>query len=224
MYEFRAYRYRGRRAVTRFVLRIGSNDPNTWCAAIFIPTAINSPEHGELLAAVGRVLGRMESLFSFASVHRSPVLVANVIRTLDHAHLSGRQGEGPRVTTQATRLLSGGAYVEFGALSETDDYGSSEAVRQVRRSIRAPRLPAFIGSSGRVQFLASEDSGLGRDVKVQLYGESPDLIFESIAASPLRLVILSLRARGNVAHHTVPRALHSRRAGTSSSEPIPSAR
>lgn len=195
LYEYRAYRYRGRRAVTRFVLRTGSNDPKSWSAAVFIPTAINSPEHGELLDAVGRVLRRMENLFSFGGVHRSPVLVANVIRTLDHAHLTRPQGEGPRVTTQTTRLLSGGAYVEFGTLSETDDYGSSAAVRQVRRSIRAPQLPAFIGSSGRVQFLASEASGLGRDVKVQLYGEDKRIrIWRQLSSAEVWTILDALRA------------------------------
>lgn len=195
LYEFRAFRYRARRAVTRFVLRRGGSGPTDWVAAVFIPVAIDSPEHEQILGRVDRTLERLLGLFDFDRVRARPVAIANVIRNLDHA----RGGEGavaaPPVTTQSTRLLSAGSYVEFGALSSSEDYRNSTAVRRVRRSIRSPQLPDFVGSSGKLQFPAGPASGLDRDVKVHLFGEDRRIrIWRQLTATEVWSILDLLRS------------------------------
>lgn len=195
LYEFRAYRFRARRAVTRFVLRLGGADPATWVAAVFIPVAINSPEHEQILGRVDETLERLLELFDFDEVRRTQVVIANVIKNLDQARGAGSAGGAPPVTTQATRLISGGSYVEFGSLSSTDDYRSATAVRRVRRSIRSPQLPDFVGSSGKLQFLAGQANGLGRDVKVQLFGEDKRIrIWRQLTAAEVWGILDVLRS------------------------------
>jgi hypothetical protein len=195
LYEFRAYRYRPARAVTRFVLRRGGSDPAAWVAAVFIPVAINSPEHEQILGRVDETLEGLLELFDFDQVRSHQVAIANVIRNLDHAHGAGSAGATPPVTTQTTRLTSGGSYVEFGTLSSSDDYRSSTAVRRVRRSIRSPQLPDFVGSSGKLQFLAGQASRLARDVKVQLFGEDKRIrIWRQLTASEVWGILDVLRS------------------------------
>ena len=193
LYEFRAYRYRAKRAVTRFVLKTGDGHPKTWAAALLVPIAIDSPEHEELQQRVSRTLRRLVTLFDFKALQRQPVPIANVIKKIDQAGLAGGSGV-PRLTTQSTRLLSGGAYVEFAATSIHDDYRSSGPVRAVRRSIGDPQLAQFTGSSGSLEFLKDPSNGLSRDVKVQLYGSDKRLrIWKQLTAAEVWTILDTLR-------------------------------
>lgn len=193
LYEWRAFRYRAKRTVTRFVLRTGDDDTATWSAALLIPIAINSPEHQELQTQVARTLRRLKPLADFKALQRQPVPIANVIKKIDQAGLASGKG-GPRVTAQATRLLSGGAYVEFASTSHHDDYRASGPVRAVRRSIGDPQLEQFIGSNGSLEFLKHLSNGLSRDVKVQLYGIDKRVrIWKQLTASEVWTILDTLR-------------------------------
>jgi hypothetical protein len=193
LYEFRAYRYRAKRAVTRFVLRIGDDDPRSWAAALLIPIAFNSPEHEELKQQVERTLKRLATVADFAALQAEPVPIANVIKKIDQAGLGTGRGKPP-VTAQSTRLLSGGAFVEFGSTSLHDDYRRSTAVRNVRQSIGAPQLGQFTGSSGSLELKQRPSNGLSRDVKVQLYGEDRRVrIWKQLTAAEVWTILDTLR-------------------------------
>lgn len=193
LYEFRAYRYRAKRAVTRFVLRTGDDDQATWSAALLIPIAINSPEHEELQDQVAQTLGRLAPLADFKALQHQPVAIANVIKKIDQAGLTSGNG-GPRVTTQSTEFFSGGASVRFSARSLHDDYRTSGPVRAVRRSIGGPQLEQFVGSNGSLEFLQHPSNGLSRDVKVQLYGTDRRVrIWKQLSAEEVWAVLDTLR-------------------------------
>ncbi len=194
LYEFRAYRYRAKRAVTRFVLRTGTSDPATWAAALLIPIAFNSPEHEALQEQVARTLGRLTALADFRALQRQPVPIANVITKLDQAGLAPGGG-GPHVTAQSTRFLSGGSYVEFASTSHHEDYRSSGPVREWRRAMRGPQLAQFTGSNGSLEFLKHPSNGLSRDVKIQLYGTDRRVrIWKQLTAAEVWAILDTLRS------------------------------
>ncbi|HET9405861.1 MAG TPA: hypothetical protein VFO39_01360 [Candidatus Sulfotelmatobacter sp.] len=152
IYEYRAYRMRGDRIVTRFQLR-----PTDGLAAIFVQIAVDDEEHKTAVETVKRTVERCWSFDEF-----TPTSIANAIKKLDNEALNSES-----ITAQSTRLNSGAAYVEFGASSARSGYVDSTAVRDVRRSVRQG---SFTGTNGRYIVPVATEEQAGRRVRVQMYG------------------------------------------------------
>ncbi|HYH45391.1 MAG TPA: hypothetical protein VEG34_06850 [Thermoanaerobaculia bacterium] len=184
-YRFQAYRYRADRAVTRFELRIGKSP----VAALFVPIAVNLPEHKDVIAAARETLDKLVE--GVEELWRKSVAVGNVIKRLDQERIAPQQG-GPRVQTHSTRLVGGGAYVEFASLSGSDDYTQSAPVREVRLAIQPKQLGKFEGATGSFEML--KDDRLSRDVRVQLYGKEKRIrIWKQLAADEVWEILGLLR-------------------------------
>jgi hypothetical protein len=151
-YEFRAYRMRGDRLVTRFEIR-----PSDGLAAAFLQMAVEEDEHKVALENIKKVVGRLWSFDEF-----EPMAVAKAIKTLDAEALNNKG-----VSAHSTRLNSGDAYVEFGVRSAQSSYQDSTPVRDARRAVR---LGSFTGMHGTFVVPTGDDSDAVRKVRVQLYG------------------------------------------------------
>ena len=153
VYEYRAYRMRGDRIVTRFELR-----PSDRLAAIFVQIAVDEDEHKTAVETVKLTVERCWSFDEF-----TPISVANAIKRLDSQALNTEA-----IKAQSTRLNAGGAYVEFGASSAQSGYLDSTAVRDVRRAVRPA---SFTGMNGRFILPVSTQEGSERKVRVQLFAK-----------------------------------------------------
>jgi hypothetical protein len=153
LYDFRAYRIRSERSVTRFVAR-----PSGGLAAIFVQTAWDEDEHADLIQDVRTVVGRVVPFDDL-----QPLPVAGAIKKLDAQSLVATD-----VVAHATRLSAAGAYVEFAATSATVGYQDVGPVREVRQAVQ-PR--SFVGINGNFMLLCNRHNGNARAVRVQLYGE-----------------------------------------------------
>ena len=128
-YQFRAFRGRSVREVMRFEIR-----PQDDMAALFIPKAINSPEHQAAIATAKEVVGHVLDYSTLESQH---LLVGRIIRNFDQALTFG--SSDVKASPQVSRLRSGGAYVEFGATSTNGSYFDSSDVKACARSSAARR-------------------------------------------------------------------------------------
>lgn len=153
VYDFRAYRIRSERAVTRFVVRPSDN-----VAAIFIQTPWNEEEHDEVISDVTTVVARV---IPFDDLR--PFAIATAIKKLDAISLNSRG-----VVAHATRLSSSGAYIEFGSTSARLGYQDVGPVREVRQAVK-PR--SFVGLNGNFMLPCADRNGDTRSVRVQLIGE-----------------------------------------------------
>jgi hypothetical protein len=151
-YEYRAYRMRGDRLVTRFELR-----PSDGLAAAFIQIAVDDEEHKRALEIVRATINRLWSFDEF-----EPFPIANAIKKLDTRAL-----ENDGITAQSTRLNSGDAYVEFGARSALSGYQDSTPVRDVRRAVRQA---SFTGMNGRFSLPLDSGNDADRKVRIQMFG------------------------------------------------------
>lgn len=152
IYEYRAYRMRGDRLVTRFEVR-----PSDGLAAAFIQIAVDEDEHKTALETVKATVERAWQFDEF-----EPFPISNAIKKLDTRAL-----DNDRITAQSTRLNSGDAYVEFGARSAQSGYQDSTAVREVRRAVRQG---SFTGTNGRYSVRVSSSNHAERNVRIQMFG------------------------------------------------------
>jgi hypothetical protein len=194
VYEFRAYRFRPERTVTRFELRLPERREER-AAAIFVPVAIASDEHQETVAKVEQ---KIASILDFEALRRNRVKISQVIKNLDQARVAHQQGATSTLHTQSIRLTGGGGYVEFGSESQTGDFLTAGPVREVRLAIGRPDLIAFTGSSASFEF--EENPGtLSRQARVQLYGEAKRVrIWRQLTADDVWAILRILRQFENV--------------------------
>ena len=176
-YQFRAFRGRSVREVMRFEI-----NPKDHMAALFIPKAINSPEHRTSIAKARDVVGRV---LDYAALEKDHLLVGRIIRNLDQELTFG--GGTIDASPQRTRLRSGPAYVEFGATSNSGTYFDSGDVKIVREVIRTERdVKAFEGTSGTFRF-----AGLGR---VELLAEDDRIrLWSSLTAERVWWILRTLK-------------------------------
>jgi hypothetical protein len=150
-YEFRAYRIRSDRSVTRFVAR-----PKDGLAAIFIQSAWDEDEHQTLLRDISDVVNK---IVPFDSLQR--LVIEKAIKQLDGDALN-RSG----VVVQSTRLSAAGAYIEFASTSTSGGYQEIGVVRDVRRAVQPKQ---FTGTNG--SFLVPRSDSDPQKIRVKLYGE-----------------------------------------------------
>jgi hypothetical protein len=150
-YEFRAYRMRAERSVTRFEIR-----PKDGLAAIFLQIAVDEEEHE---TAVENVKSTVSRVWPFDDLEA--LSIGTAIKKLD-----ARSLEKKDVTANSTRLSAAGAYVEFGATSARDGYQDFTPVRDVRKAVRAA---SFSGMNGNFMVGTTDVGGAKRQVRIQLY-------------------------------------------------------
>jgi hypothetical protein len=153
VYEFRAYRIRSERAVTRFVARPYDN-----IAAIFVQAPRDEEEHDSAISDVKTVVSRVITYDELQEL-----AIASAIKKLDAASL-----DSPTIVARTTRLSSAGAYVEFASTSANLGYQDIGPVREVRQAVR-PR--SFVGLNGSFMLPCADRNGDTRSVRAQLYGE-----------------------------------------------------
>jgi hypothetical protein len=176
IYEFRAYRIRSERAVTRFVAR-----PSESLAAIFIQAPWDEDEHGR---AINDVKASVSRVIAFDELQE--LAIASAIKRLDTASLSSSS-----IVAHATRLSSSGAYVEFAATSAKLGYQEIGPVREVRRAVKPHN---FVGLNGNFMLPCTDRNGDTRAVRVQLYGEQRRLkLAHQMTASEVWSVIQLIR-------------------------------
>jgi len=160
--EYRAFLKIERRIITRFEAH-----PSYGLAALFVPTPVDEREHQTAINEARRVIGL---LLDLPALLRGQCEISVVSRNLDQQNLPNNRTPNPPVKTQKSRLTSGAAYVEFAATSTNKAFWESQAVRNVRNSVRTPQqLLAFKGTEG--SFIFQEEIGLTRPLRAQLYGE-----------------------------------------------------
>jgi hypothetical protein len=150
-YEFRAYRMRGDRLVTRFEVR-----PSDGLAAAFLQIAVEEEEHKNAFDRIKTTVGRVWDFDEF-----EPFAIAKAIKTLDAQALNGNA-----VTAHSTQLNSGEAYVKFGVRSVQSSYQDSTPVREARRAVR---IASFTGMHG-VFVVPTGDGNAQRKARVQMFG------------------------------------------------------
>lgn len=153
IYEFRAYRIRSDRSVTRFVAR-----PKDGLAAIFIQSAWDEEQHQKPLREIRDVVNK---LIPFEGLQR--LVIEKAIKKLDGEALS-RAG----VVAQSTRLSAAGAYVEFASTSTVGGYQEIGAVRDVRRAVQPKQ---FTGTNGSFLLPRGDSDSDTQKIRVKLYGE-----------------------------------------------------
>lgn len=153
IYEFRAYRIRSDRSVTRFVAR-----PKDGLAAIFIQSAWDEEEHQTLLREIRDVVNK---IIPFDGLQR--LVIEKAIKKLDGEALS--RGS---VVAQSTRLSAAGAYVEFASTSADGSYQEIGAVRSVRRAVQPQQ---FTGTNGSFLLPRGGSESDTQKIRVKLYGE-----------------------------------------------------
>ncbi len=157
-YELRAYRKQADRSIMRFEFRFDKA-----LAAVFMQIPWNRAEHElaikEAIEA-GTMLVGMSNLAPFST--------STAIKKLDQAQLVAKGSKDNKVTTQRTRLSDAGVYVEFASTSEDRGYRESQAVRQVRLSLRTA---SFTGTSGSFLYDVDGPKGAAPTVRIDLFGE-----------------------------------------------------
>jgi len=150
-YEFRAYRMRGDRLVTRFEVR-----PFDGLAAAFLQIAVEEEEHK---TALEKVKATVERLWNFDEFE--PLAIAKAIKALDAQALKDNT-----VTAHSTQLNHGEAYLKFGVRSAQSSYQDSTPVREARRAVR---LASFTGMHG-IFVVPTADGDAQRKARVQMFG------------------------------------------------------
>ena len=153
IFEFRAYRVRSERAVTRFVARPSDN-----IAAIFVQAPRDEDEHD---GAIGDVKAVVSRVMAFDELQE--LAIASAIKKLDAASL-----DSSTIVARATRLSSAGAYVEFASTTANLGYQDIGPVREVRQAVK-PR--SFVGLNGSFILPCTDRNGETRCIRAQLYGE-----------------------------------------------------
>jgi hypothetical protein len=162
-YEYRAYRRVERRAVTRFEAR-----RDLGLAALFIADPIQGDEHAR---AVAEAMTTIERFVNLSALEANQLDISVVSRNMDQRNVPSNRMPKPSITTQKTRLSSGGSYVEFAASSKDKGYAEENAIRDVRKAIKKPQLPSFQGATGVFVFQPGAGGGaIDRPLRVQLYG------------------------------------------------------
>lgn len=164
-YEYRAWRRIERRAITRFEAHLDKK-----LAGLFIANPIEGAEHQTAVDEAKRVIGLLMDL---PALERGQLDISVVSKNLDQQNVPSSATPNPEVKAQKSRLVSGGAYVEFAANSRDKAYWEEPAIQNVRRSVRTPQLAAFQGSDGVFVFQEGPGSDrLDRPLRVQLYGRT----------------------------------------------------
>lgn len=172
-YEFRAYRQVLKRALLRLVVY-----PSARKAGLFIQIPLGDPEHvkaREIAAELGAKLFDWK-LLKLASISKA-------IKSLDQADLNAAQedNEHGRMQSQNTKFAAGGATVEFDADPAIVVWKRVDAVRQVRRALRAKD---FTGQSGKFIVDLKTGAGMNRSVNMSMEGKSKRIYFRSQMTSP----------------------------------------
>ncbi len=158
-FEFRAYRERPDRSVMRFVVR-----PKLRLAAAFMQIPWTRAAHEEALEEVRAKTG---ALVDWGTL--SPFSASDTIKNLDQIELAETAAPPSKISAQRTRLSDAGNYVEFASSTEKP-YKQSQAVRLVRRAVKTED---FRGTVGAFLYQAVTPTGLGRTVRMEIFGEDP---------------------------------------------------
>jgi hypothetical protein len=162
-FEYRAYRRVEQRIITRFEAHLDKG-----LAGLFIPKPIQGSEHQTAINEAMRVL---EQLLDLQTLQEGQLDVSIISKNLDQANATGNQQLKPAITTQKSRLSSGGSYVEFAAEDNDKGYGDEPAIQNVRLSVRSQQLKSFQGTESVFIFQPESTPGsLTRPLRVQLYG------------------------------------------------------
>ena len=179
-YEFRAHRGRAIREVMRFEVR-----PSDGLAAMFVPEPIHSKEHKEAYDLVRRTIDRV---LSFSALEKRRLAVGSIIKNLDQA-LTFDADAAEKIRPRSTRLRSGGAYVEFSALSQEGSYFDSPGVFRLRTALRTDEdLKVFEGATGAFRF--------GDQGRVELFADDRRIrLWSSLTAAGVWSILRVLRDR-----------------------------
>lgn len=162
-FEYRAYRRVEQRVITRFEAHL-----NKGLAGLFIPKPIQGSEHQ---MAINEAMYVLEELLDLQALKSGELDVSMISKNLDQANATGNQQLKPAITTQKSRLSSGGSYVEFAAEDNDKGYGDEPAIQNVRLSVRSQQLSSFQGAESVFIFQPENVHGsLTRPLRVQLYG------------------------------------------------------
>lgn len=162
-YEYRAYLRVEQRAITRFEAHLDKG-----LAGLFIPNPIQGSEHQSAINEAMRVL---EQLLDLQILQSGQLDVSIISKNLDQANATGNQQSKLAITTQKSRLSSGGSYIEFAAEDNDKGYGEEPAIQNVRLSVRSQQLRSFQGAESVFIFQPESFPGsLSRPLRVQLYG------------------------------------------------------
>lgn len=153
LYDFRAWRHSSERSVMRFELR-----PSEKTAAAFFQVPVGSPNHKTARDQLWETVHQLFPELQLPSFNMSEAMTR-----LDEEQLAG----GADLRTQQARWSGQGAYVEFGATSEAHGYRDVEEIREVRLALRTMNVS---GDTATMVFEAPGEKGVGREIRVQLYG------------------------------------------------------
>jgi len=158
IYEYRAYREQPKRSVMRFEWPFGDD-----VAAAFLQIPWNEDDHNAALQEIWQELRG----FGFDRA-LAQISLDELIRALD-------ESDAPEddVTVQSTSLSTPGARVDFASTIPGKDYKESEAVAAVHRAVEHRE---FGGERGVFVF-KSDNNGITRNVKIQMYGASNRIRF-----------------------------------------------
>ncbi|KAG1647542.1 N-acetylgalactosamine-6-sulfatase [Nymphon striatum] len=205
-YQFRAFLGRTTREVMRFEIRAER------LAALFVPKPINSNAHVSAVATADATIKRLLADFSPTDT-KQRIKTDAVIRNLDQALSLDRSGNAPEIESQSTRLQDDLAYVEFAARTSEGSYRSSDAVKNVRESIRTDdQIGDFAGVAGTFRFVRPKDLG-----RVGVFGDGRLRLWKSLEEQDVWHIIREL-----VAHEQAggcPRLERTRFAPTTSGGP-----
>lgn len=163
-YWYKAHRLDDQRAVTRFEAHVDRK-----LAGLFLPQPVQGEEHTQAFNAAHTVIGL---LLDLKELKANQFDMAIVSKNMDQRNVPSNNGKKPSVQTQRSRLVSGGAYVEFAATSPERSYHDEPAIQDVRNAVRDGQLDAFQGGEGVFWFEGNgSDLALTRRLRVQLYGD-----------------------------------------------------
>jgi hypothetical protein len=163
-YWYRAHRLDEQRTVTRFEAHVDRR-----LAGLFLPQPVQGEEHKIVYEAARTVIGL---LLDLPELEANQLDMAIVSKNMDQQNMPVNNGQRPPVQAQRSRLISGGAYVEFAASSSDMSYHDEPAIQDVRNAVRDGQLDAFQGGEGVFWFEGNgTDLNLTRRLRVQLYGE-----------------------------------------------------
>ena len=155
-FEFRAYRERPLRTVMRFV-----SPPDKDYAAIFLQIPAEDVLHREAIREIWKTVGNVSGI----DVPLEPIALGEAIKNRDRQRT--KRGALPYpVSTSNSKLVTDGAYVEFGSEIPDRDYKDAPAVEQIHRAVQYDR---FQGSHGRFGLKPDKKLPLSREIKMQLY-------------------------------------------------------
>jgi hypothetical protein len=186
LYEYRAFRQVEQRAITRFEAHVEKS-----IAGLFIADPIQGTKHGKAVEEAKRVLAL---LLDINALESGLVNIAVVSKNLDQQSVPNNNSASTQVKTQRSRLMSGGAYVEFAANSRDMAYWEEPAIQDVRKSVRSQQLLAFQGVEG-VFIFQKGGQGLNRPLRVQLYGKENRIRLWALMDATEVWTILSLLSK-----------------------------